>query len=165
MMSKQTIKIGFGYDVHVYAEGRPLILGGVTIDHTKGLLGHSDADVLIHAIIDALLGALALGDIGSWFPDSDPRYKNISSELLLKEVIENAIKPHWNIGNIDSTIIAERPKLRNSIDSIRENLARILEIPLDCVSLKATTSEKMGFVGREEGMACHAVVLLEKSFN
>ena len=165
MMSKQTIKIGYGYDVHVYAEGRPLILGGVTIDHTKGLLGHSDADVLIHAIIDALLGALALGDIGSWFPDSDPRYKNISSELLLKEVIENAIKPHWNIGNIDSTIIAERPKLRNSIDSIRENLARILEIPLDCVSLKATTSEKMGFVGREEGMACHAVVLLEKSFN
>lgn len=156
------IKIGFGYDIHRLAKGEELWLGGLLIPHTKGSVGHSDADVLIHAICDALLGALALGDIGSHFPDTDPAYKGIDSKILLANVFTIIQKKGFEIGNIDSTIVLEQPKLRPFIDEMRKVLATILNCDLDQVSIKATTSEKMSFVGNEEGVKAYATVLIQK---
>lgn len=156
------IKVGIGYDVHALAEGRPLILGGVEIPYERGLLGHSDADVLIHAIMDALLGALALGDIGAHFPDRDPRYSGISSLSLLERVVELIETQGYRVGNIDSVIVAERPKVAPFIDGMRSNLAGVLKTSRSCVSVKATTTERLGFEGRGEGIAAQAIVNLEK---
>lgn len=155
-------RIGFGYDVHQLVEGRKLILGGVDIPHPKGLLGHSDADALLHAITDALFGALALGDIGSHFPDTDPEFKNADSRELLRRCYSEITERGYILGNIDATIVAERPKLLQYIPDMRKNLADDLECPPDAVSIKATTSEKMGFVGTEEGIAVNAVALIYK---
>lgn len=154
------MRIGLGYDVHRFAEGRPLILGGITIPYEKGLLGHSDADVLVHAIMDGILGALALGDIGLHFPDSDPDYKNADSMILLAKVRELIAERGYIVGNIDSVLSAEQPKLRPYIDAMRGNLAACLGIEMDQVSVKATTEEGLGFTGRKEGIKCEAVVLL-----
>lgn len=154
------MRIGLGYDVHRFTEGRPLILGGITIPYEKGLLGHSDADVLVHAIMDGILGALALGDIGLHFPDSDPDYKNADSMILLAKVRELIAERGYIVGNIDSVLSAEQPKLRPYIDAIRGNLAACLGIEMDQVSVKATTEEGLGFTGRKEGIKCEAVVLL-----
>lgn len=156
------IRIGMGYDVHQLVEGRPLILGGVTIPHDKGLLGHSDADVLLHAIKDAILGALALGDIGKHFPDTDERFKGADSVQLLQHVWNLATDRGYALGNLDCVVMAERPKLRPYIDEMRGVLARELGAELDQINVKATTTEKLGFVGREEGMAAQAVVVLVK---
>lgn len=153
-------RIGFGYDVHRWEEGGELWLGGTRIHHTHGLKGHSDADVLIHAICDALLGAADLRDIGYHFPDTDPKYKGVDSKLLLKEVMEILTKSGWALGNIDATLVAERPKINPHIDAMKTSLAEVMQAEPGQISLKATTSEKMGFVGREEGMACHAVALI-----
>lgn len=158
----KAIRIGYGYDVHQFQEGRKLILGGVEIPHSKGLLGHSDADVLLHAITDALLGAVALGDIGSHFPDSDESYKNADSRVLLKKSYDLIKEKGYELGNLDATVIAEQPKLRPYIDTIRKSIAKELACSIDDISVKATTSEKMGFAGREEGMIAQAVVLLNK---
>ena len=155
-------RVGLGYDVHQLTEGRDLIVGGVKIEHEKGLLGHSDADVLIHAIMDALCGAAKLGDIGKLFPDTDPQYKGISSVLLLKHVKGELDKKGWKVVNIDSIIVAQRPKMRPHIDAMEKNIAEVLDIDIDCVNVKATTEEKLGFTGREEGIAAKAVCLLEK---
>lgn len=155
------MRIGHGYDVHRLTEGRRLILGGVDIPHTLGLLGHSDADVLTHAVMDALLGAAALGDIGKLFPDSDPAYKGADSLNLATEVARRIRAAGYEIGNIDATVIAQRPKLAPHIEQMCRNLARALDIPVDAVSVKATTEEHLGFSGREEGIAAHAVCLLE----
>lgn len=155
-------RIGNGYDVHVLTEGRKLILGGVEIPHTKGVLGHSDGDVLIHAIMDALLGALSLGDIGLHFPDTEEEYRGISSLLLLKKIKELVQEKGYRVGNIDAIIALQKPKLRPYIDIMREKIANILEIDVDRVSIKATTEEKLGFTGREEGVKAYAVALLEK---
>lgn len=146
--------------MHRLQVGRPLILGGVTIEHKAGLLGHSDADVLTHAIIDALLGAAALGDIGQMFPDSDPRWKGADSLDLLETVVQMVADEGYRVGNVDTTLVLERPRLRPHIAMIRAELARVLRILPESVSVKATTSEKMGFVGREEGVAAHAVCIL-----
>ena len=154
------MRIGSGYDVHKLVEGRKLILGGVDIPYEKGLLGHSDADVLIHAIMDAILGAAALGDIGKHFPDNDDAYKGISSILLLKKVAEIIKKEGYEIGNIDSTIIAQRPKLAAFIPQMRENIANALEISLSQVNVKATTEEGLGFTGEGLGIASQAVCLI-----
>ena len=154
------MRIGTGYDVHKLAEGRKLIIGGVEIPYEKGLLGHSDADVLIHAIMDALLGAAALGDIGLHFPDSDKRYEGISSVELLKKVRRKLLEKGYAINNVDSTIIAEKPKLRPYIDEMRKNIANALLLPIDDVSVKATTEEGLGFTGQGEGIAAQAVCLL-----
>lgn len=154
------MRIGHGYDVHRLVPDRKLILGGVEIPHETGLLGHSDADVLAHAVMDALLGAAALGDIGKLFPDSDVQYKDISSLILLARVREAIEAAGYGIGNIDVTMIAQRPKLAPYIPQMRENLARVLGIDLSQINIKATTEERLGFSGREEGMACHAVCLL-----
>lgn len=154
------MRIGYGYDVHPLTAGRPLILGGVTIPFNKGLDGHSDADVLIHAVIDAMLGALALGDIGSHFPDKDPRYKDADSRELLRETSKLIHSHACRIGNIDVTVIAEQPKLKPYIKEMVIHIADDLGIEPDQVSVKATTSEKIGFVGREEGIVAMAVVLL-----
>lgn len=156
------IKIGYGFDVHAFAPNRKLILGGIEIPHEKGLLGHSDADVLLHAICDAILGALALGDIGKHFPDTDPKYKDADSKMLLDKVRYLMNDFHYEIGNIDSTILLEEPKISTFIPEMRKVIATILDVKVDHVSVKATTSEKLGFVGREEGCAAHAVVLLIK---
>ncbi|PWK05651.1 2-C-methyl-D-erythritol 2,4-cyclodiphosphate synthase [Tumebacillus permanentifrigoris] len=156
------MRIGMGYDVHKLVEGRPLILGGVTIPHETGLLGHSDADVLLHAIKDAILGALALGDIGKHFPDTDERYRGADSLQLLAHVWNLATERGYSLGNLDCVVMAERPKLRPYIDEMRGVLARELGAELDQINVKATTTEKLGFVGREEGMAAQAVVLLLK---
>lgn len=156
------LRIGKGYDVHALVEGRKLILGGIKIPHHKGLDGHSDADVLIHAIIDALFGALALGDLGKHFPDTDPLYAGIDSRELLRHAVGLISSLGWKIVNVDSTIMAQRPKLSPYIKDMRGNIAEDLMIPLDAVSVKATTTEKLGFVGREEGIAAEAVCLLEK---
>ena len=150
-----------GYDVHRLVEGRDLIIGGVKIPYEKGLLGHSDADVLLHAIMDALLGAAALGDIGKHFPDTDPAYKGISSIKLLEKVGELLEENHVFIENIDATVLAQRPKLRPYIDEMRRNIASACNLDLDCVSIKATTEEGLGFTGRGEGIAAHAVCLLK----
>ena len=155
------MRIGHGYDVHKLVGGRKLILGGVEIPHEKGLLGHSDADVLTHAVMDALLGAAALGDIGKLFPDNDDKYLGADSIGLLKKVLAIIKDKGYKVVNIDSTIIAQRPKLSPYIDKMRETLAASMEIGLDCVSVKATTEEKLGFSGAELGIAAHAVALID----
>ena len=156
------MRIGHGYDVHKLVEGRDLILGGVKIDHHLGLLGHSDADVLLHAVSDALLGAAGLGDIGVHFPDTDPQYKGADSALLLKIVGEKVAAAGYRISNIDVTMIAQRPKLKPHIPQMRANIAKVLNLDESRVNVKATTEEKLGFTGREEGLSCHAVCLLEE---
>lgn len=155
------IRIGHGYDVHRLVEGRKLILGGVEIPHETGLLGHSDADVLLHAIADSLLGAAALGDIGKLFPDNDPQYKNADSLLLLKKVGVHLYTAGYRIVNIDATVLAEAPKLAPHIRAMRANVARTLELDPSAVSIKATTEEGLGFTGEKRGIAAHAVCLIE----
>lgn len=155
------IRVGHGFDLHRVAAGRALVLGGVTIPWRAGLLGHSDADVLIHAIIDAMLGALALGDIGGWFPDSDPRFRDIASTRLLATVMADARLGAWRIGNVDSTILAEQPRLAPHIPAIRQSLATALHTDVDRVSVKAKTMEGLGWIGTGEAIAAHAVVILE----
>lgn len=154
------IRIGNGYDIHQLVSDRPLILGGVNIPHELGLLGHSDADVLTHAIMDAMLGALSLGDIGHYFPPTDPKWKGADSLKLLAQVNELILDKGWQIGNIDSVIVAERPKLKPHIEKMRDRLANVLELNPDQIGVKATTNEKLGPVGREEGIAVYAVALL-----
>lgn len=156
-------RIGQGYDVHRLVEGRELWLCGVKIPHSMGLLGHSDADVAIHALCDALLGALALGDIGAHFPDNDPEFKDIDSKILLARVVELIGRHGWEVGNVDVTIMAQRPKLAPHIATMRQRLAGILGVSVDCVSVKATTTEHLGFEGREEGISATAVCLLGSS--
>lgn len=156
------MRIGHGYDVHAFAEGRRLILGGVDIPHVKGLMGHSDADVLTHAVCDSLLGALAMGDIGKHFPDTDSSFKNANSLLLLEKVKALLSAEGYGIVNVDSTLIAQKPKLAPYIDEMRKNLANAMGIPVTDVSVKATTEERLGFTGREEGISAHAVCLIEK---
>lgn len=156
------VRVGFGYDVHRLADNRELWLGGIKIEHNQGLMGHSDADVLIHAICDALLGAANLRDIGFHFPDTAGEYKNIDSKILLKKTLEVITEKGYRIGNIDATICAERPKINPHIPQMQKIMAEILEISVDDISIKATTSEKMGFVGRGEGFAAYAVALIEK---
>ncbi|HCA04527.1 MAG TPA: 2-C-methyl-D-erythritol 2,4-cyclodiphosphate synthase [Ruminococcaceae bacterium] len=155
------MRIGHGYDVHKFAENRRLILGGVEIPFELGLLGHSDADVLLHAISDALLGAAALGDIGKHFPDTDDKYKGADSLVLLSEVNNILLKNNFRVVNIDSTVIAQKPKLMHHIPKMRENIAKACGIDVSCVSVKATTEEKLGFTGRLEGISAHAVCLIE----
>ena len=155
-------RIGTGYDVHQLSEGLPLWMGGVLVPHSHGLVGHSDADVLLHAICDALLGAAALGDIGKHFPDTDPQYKGISSLKLLAHVGDLLHEHGYRIGNIDSTIVAQRPKLAPYIPQMRQNIADTLGIDVDQVSVKATTTEHLGFEGRQEGISAQAVALIEK---
>ena len=155
------MRIGHGYDVHRLVEGRDLILGGVKIDYEKGLLGHSDADVLLHAVSDALLGAAGLGDIGRHFPDTDPKYKGADSLELLREVGRKISEKGFRVGNIDVTMIAQKPKLKDFIPQMQENIAAAVGVAPDRVNVKATTEEKLGFTGSGEGMACHAVCLLE----
>lgn len=159
------MRIGMGYDVHKLVEGRKLILGGVEIPYEKGLLGHSDADVLLHAIMDALLGAAALGDIGKHFPDTDPAYKGISSIRLLEHVADLLEEHQFLIENIDATIIAQRPKMRPYIDTMRENIAKALKIESDQINVKATTEEGLGFTGSGEGISSQAICMLEKVMN
>lgn len=156
------IRIGYGYDVHRLKEGLPLILGGVEISFEKGLAGHSDADVLLHAITDAILGACALGDIGNHFPDSDNEYEDIDSRILLRHAVQLIKQEGYRVGNLDSTIVAEQPKLAPYISDMRETIAADLEIGKDRISVKATTAEGMGFEGEEKGISARAVVLLIK---
>lgn len=155
------IRIGQGYDVHPLVAGRKLVLGGVTIPHAKGLHGHSDADALIHAVCDACLGAAALGDIGKYFPDTDARYKDADSRVLLRRVRQAIDEAGWSVVNVDATIIAQAPRLAPHIPAMAANLAADLEIAPTVVNIKATTTERLGFIGREEGIAAQAVVLLE----
>lgn len=159
-MSGTNIRVGYGYDVHRYAEGRELILGGITVPAPRGLLGHSDADVLLHAIADALLGAAAMRDIGYHFPDTDSRYAGADSMELLREVLMLLRERGYRVGNIDATIVAEAPKLNPFIPRMQGRIAETLDLSTDEISIKATTNERMGFVGREEGMAAHAVALI-----
>ena len=154
------MRIGYGYDAHALQAGRPLILGGVHVPHEYGLLGHSDADVLYHALCDALLGALAMGDIGQHFPDKDPAYKGIDSGILLRNVFELIAGAGYRVGNIDATLRLQRPKIAPYIPQMRRNIAGHLSLPVDRVSVKATTTEKMGFEGEEKGISASAVVLL-----
>lgn len=154
------MRVGIGYDVHRLVEGRPLILGGIEIPHERGLLGHSDADVLTHAVIDALLGAAALGDIGQHFPDTDAAWQGADSLGLLEAVVRLVHEAGWRVGNVDATVVLQRPKLRPHLDAMRAHLARVLRVDVGQVSVKATTGEGMGFVGREDGAAVHAVCLL-----
>ena len=156
------MRIGHGYDVHRLAEHRKLILGGVEVPFERGLDGHSDADVLLHAVMDSLLGAAKLGDIGVLFPDNDPQFKDISSLLLLERVMARLEERHMRVGNVDVTLLAQRPKLRPYIPQMEERLARALHVSVDRVNIKATTEEHLGVTGREEGIACHAVCLLEE---
>ena len=156
------MRIGHGYDVHRLVEGRDLILGGVKIEHSLGLLGHSDADVLLHAVSDALLGAAGLGDIGKHFPDTDPEYKGADSLKLLEVVAQRVKEAGYRVSNIDVTMIAQRPKLRPHIEQMEANIASAVGVDVSRVNVKATTEEKLGFTGTEEGMACHAVCLLEE---
>jgi 2-C-methyl-D-erythritol 2,4-cyclodiphosphate synthase len=156
------MRAGIGYDVHPLVEGRKLILGGLDIPFIKGLSGHSDADVLTHAIMDALLGACALGDIGAHFPPSDPQYKGISSLILLERVGELLKKKGWKVENVDATVVAEKPRLAPFVDEMRRRLARALQVEIGQVSIKATTSEKLGFAGRGEGISALAVAAVEK---
>ena len=157
-------RLGNGYDIHKLVEGRKLILGGVELEHPDnlGLDGHSDADVLIHSIMDALLGALSLGDIGKYFPPSDQKWKNANSLFLLSKVIKLLRDKGWEVTNIDSVIVAERPKIKPYVAQMRKNISNILDIDEDLIGIKATTNEKLGPEGREEGISCYAVVLLEK---
>lgn len=156
------MRIGHGYDVHRLTEGRALILGGVQIPYEKGLLGHSDADVLAHALMDALLGAAALGDIGKLFPDNDDKFLGADSMQLLLKVCELLRDKGYKVSNVDCTVIAQRPKLAPFIERMRERLATVMDIPTDCVSVKATTEEKLGFTGEGLGISAHAVALIEK---
>lgn len=156
------MRIGFGYDVHAFVEGRPLVLGGVTIPHSHGLLGHSDADVLLHAIGDALLGAAALGDIGRHFPDTDPSYKGISSLILLDRVMGLVRQAGYTVGNIDSTVVLQKPRLAPFVPRMTLEISKAIGAPESCVSVKATTTERLGFTGREEGIAAYALVLLKE---
>ena len=156
------MRVGMGYDVHKLVEGRDLIIGGVKIPHTLGLLGHSDADVLLHAIMDALLGAAALGDIGKHFPDTDPAYKGISSVKLLTHVMELLRQHHFAVGNVDAVIIAQKPKMAPHIPQMRKNLAQAMGVEEDRINIKATTEEGLGFTGRGEGIASQAICLLEE---
>lgn len=155
-------RIGNGYDVHKLVEGRKLILGGIEIPHTKGVLGHSDGDVLIHAIMDGMLGALALGDIGQHFPDTDMKYENIDSTLLLSRVKELISERGYKVVNLDSIIVLQKPKVKPYIEAMRKRVAEVLEIDVEQVSIKATTEEKLGFTGDESGVKSYCVVLLEK---
>jgi len=155
-----TMRIGSGFDVHALVPGRALMLGGVHVPHPRGLAGHSDADVLLHAIADALLGALALGDLGAHFPDSDPRWKGADSRVLLRHVASLIADAGWDIGNVDATVIAQVPKLAPFIHAMRANIAADLGCGLERISVKATTTERLGFTGREEGIAAEAVVLV-----
>jgi 2-C-methyl-D-erythritol 2,4-cyclodiphosphate synthase len=156
------MRIGHGYDVHKLVEGRDLILGGVNIPYEKGLLGHSDADVLLHAVSDSLLGAAALGDIGKHFPDTDPAYKGADSGKLLAAVRDKIAEAGYKVGNIDVTMIAQKPKLKDFIPTMAQNIAGILGISPSCVNVKATTEEHLGFTGDGSGMSCHAVCLLDE---
>lgn len=161
------MRIGHGYDVHRLVPERPLVLGGVTIPYEYGLLGHSDADVLLHAVSDAILGALGLGDIGRYFPDTDPSYKGVNSMLLLEHVVGLAESRGFRVGNLDTTIVAQRPKLAPHVAQMITNLARVCKVPSGSINVKATTTEKLGFTGRGEGISAHAVVLMtasERSF-
>lgn len=162
-MGDINFRIGHGYDVHRLVEGRKCIIGGVDIPHEKGLLGHSDADVLLHAISDAILGAAALGDIGCLFPDNDPKFEGADSLKLLEEVVRVAHENGYSVGNIDATVIAQRPKLKPHTLKMRENIAAACGVDVSCVSVKATTEEKLGFTGSEEGISAHSVVLLVKN--
>ncbi|WP_144561538.1 2-C-methyl-D-erythritol 2,4-cyclodiphosphate synthase [Bacillus mycoides] len=155
-------RIGQGFDVHEFAEDRPLIIGGITIPYEKGLLGHSDADVLLHTIADACLGAIAAGDIGKHFPDTDPAFKDADSAVLLQKVWEFVREQGYELGNLDCTIIAQKPKMAPHIESMRKRISELLETAIDNINVKATTTEKLGFTGREEGIASQAVVLLQK---
>lgn len=157
------IRVGFGYDVHAFAKGRDLWLGGIRIEHTEGLLGHSDADVLIHAICDALLGAANLRDIGFHFPDTSDENKDIDSKILLRKTMHLLRNSGYELGNIDATIVAEQPKLNPHIPIMQERLAEVMQVEVNDISIKATTSEKLGFVGRKEGIAAYATVLIEKN--
>ena len=156
------LRTGFGYDVHPLVPERPLMIGGIAIPHYKGTKGHSDGDTLIHAIVDALLGTLALGNIGDYFPDDDPLYHNMQSRIFLEKTVALIYNHGFNIVNIDSTVVLEQPKIKPHIPAIRKNLSEIMQISIDTVSVKATTSEQMGFAGKEEGLACYAVVLIQK---
>lgn len=156
------IRVGFGFDVHQLVEGREFWLGGIRLEHEKGLLGHSDADVLIHAICDALLGAANMRDIGYHFPDTGSEFKDIDSKILLKQTIGLIATKGYRVGNIDATVCAERPKLKTHIPAIQEMLATVMGVDVDDISVKATTTEKLGFTGREEGISAYATVLIEK---
>lgn len=156
------IRIGNGYDVHILTEGRKLVLGGIEVPHTKGVLGHSDGDVLVHAVMDAMLGALALGDIGQHFPDTDMKYENIDSTILLKRVRELVAERGYRVINLDSIIVLQKPKIKPYIEAMRKRIAEVLEIDIEQVSVKATTEEKLGFTGDESGVKSYCVVLLEK---
>ena len=157
-------RVGSGFDVHQLVVNRPLIIGGINIPFEKGLLGHSDADVLLHALTDALLGALALGDIGSWFPDTDVNLKDIDSKILLKKVCDHIKALGWKINNLDCTIIAQAPKFRPYVGEIRKSISEILSLEISRVSIKATTTEKLGYLGRGEGIAAESIVLLCKEY-
>jgi len=159
-MVKERFRVGFGYDVHRLVEGKPLILGGVTIPNDKGLLGYSDADVLIHAVIDAILGALGKGDIGQHFPDSDPAYQGADSLTLLKKIVGLAHDKGFTVNNLDATIVAQKPKLSPYLNDMKERLSTVLQVDPDLLNVKATTTEGLGFCGREEGVAAYAVVSL-----
>ena len=162
-MVEDVIRVGFGYDVHRLVEGRPLILGGVKIPYVKGLLGYSDADVLTHAVIDAILGALGKGDIGRHFPDSDPAYKGVDSLFLLKKVVKIAHDERFAINNLDATVVAQEPKLTTYLNDMEERLSGVLEVDPQVVNVKATTTEGLGLCGREEGLAAYAVVTLRSA--
>ena len=155
------MRVGFGFDVHPLLENVPFTLGGVVIPHHKGAMGHSDADVLVHAICDALLGAANLGDIGMHFPDTDPAFKGIDSTILLQKVVQLISQKAYRIVNIDTTVCLQQPKIRPYIPQMQETLAQAMSIPADLISIKATTTEKLGFIGREEGVSAYAMVLLE----
>jgi 2-C-methyl-D-erythritol 2,4-cyclodiphosphate synthase len=160
-----TTRVGIGYDVHAFAPpeaGRPLVLGGVTVPHERGLAGHSDADVLLHALVDALLGAAALGDIGAHFPSSDPRWQGAPSAAFLTDTRDLLRQNGWRVSNVDATVVAERPRLSPNVPAMRARVAELLEMPLDCVSVKSKTTDGLGFTGRAEGIACHAVALIER---
>ncbi len=157
------MKIGFGFDVHQLASGKELWLGGIRIEHDKGGVGHSDADVMIHAICDALLGAANLGDIGKHFPDTSAEFKNIDSKILLKRVADLLAKKNFSVGNVDVTLCLQKPKIASYIPQMQSSLAGVLNISTEDISIKATTTENLGYVGREEGVSCYAVALIEKS--
>ena len=157
-----SLKIGHGYDVHQLVTGRELIIGGVNIPHETGLLGHSDADVLLHAITDAIIGALGMGDIGHAFPDTNPETEGIASTQILADIYQKMVEKGYEIGNIDATILAEAPKMAPHLQEMKQNIARILQTDITNINIKATTNEKLGFVGRREGMACEAVVLISQ---
>ncbi|WP_312185925.1 2-C-methyl-D-erythritol 2,4-cyclodiphosphate synthase [Pseudolactococcus raffinolactis] len=157
-----SLKIGHGYDVHQLVTGRELIIGGVNIPHETGLLGHSDADVLLHAITDAIIGALGMGDIGHAFPDTNPETEGIASTQILADIYQKMVEKGYEIGNIDATILAEAPKMAPHLQEMKQNIARILQTDITNINIKATTTEKLGFVGRREGMACEAVTLISQ---